>query len=249
MTISSSSSAAVVSRGNLARLADAVGVSGGESDVRQVVLGLIKDRVADLLIDPLGSVIARRPGTGGSPLRIMISAHLDEVGLMVSNVGDDGLIETMAIGVLDPRYAPARRVVVGPDKIAGVLLWAPIHRNRSQSIVAPEDMRIDVGAEGRGGVRAEPGDRIAFWSEYTALTESVARGKAFDSRAGCAVLIALLDLLDNAPLPFDVHLVFSAQAHIGGRGAVVAANRIQPHAAFVLTGMPTNDLGVAILSF
>jgi endoglucanase len=237
-----SSPSPTVSRAYLAQLANAVGVSGGESDVRQLVMGLIKDRASDVLIDPLGSLLMRIPGTGESPLRIMISAHMDEVGLMVADIGDNGLIDVMAVGTLDPRYAPARRVVVGSAKTPGVLLWTPIHYNKVQTIIAPEDMRVDVGADGRGGVNAEPGDRIAFWSEYTELTPTVARGKAFDSRAGCAVLIALLDLLDGAPLPFDLHLAFTGQAHIGGRGALVAANRIKPDAAFVLTAMVANDL-------
>jgi len=238
----SSFSQPIVSRDNLARLSDAVGVSGGERDIRQIVLRLIKDRVSDVLVDPMGNVLARRPGSGESTLRVMISAHMDESGLMVANVSDNGLIETTVVGTLDPRYVPARRVLVGPDKVPGVLLWAPIHHNRLQNIIAPEDMRIDVGADTRGGVKATPGDRIGFWSEYTALTETVVRGKAFDSRIGCAVLIALLDLLDQAPLPFDVHLAFTTQAHIGGRGAGIAANRIRPHAAFALTGMVANDL-------
>lgn len=238
----SSPAAVTVSRETLAKLANAVGVSGGESEVRQLILSLITDRVSDVVIDPLGSVLIRRPGTGASTLRVMVSAHMDEVGLMVAAVGDNGLIDTMAVGTLDPRYAPARRVLVGPDKTLGVLLWTPIHHNRDQAIIAPENMRIDVGADNRGGVSAAPGDRIAFWSEYTALNDSIVRGKAFDSRAACAVLIALLDLLDAAPLPFDVHLAFTAQTHIGGRGAGLAANRIQPHAAIALTGVATNDL-------
>src|SRR5579859_3902691 len=90
-----------VSRENLKKLSEAVGVSGGESEVRQLILGLIKDRVSDITIDPMGNLIACRAGTGESALRILVSAPLDEVGLMVSQIGEDGLIHVMSVGTLD----------------------------------------------------------------------------------------------------------------------------------------------------
>lgn len=228
-----------VLRENLKKLSEAVGVSGGESEIRQLILGLIKDRVSDITIDPMGNLIACRPGTGESALRALVSAPLDEIGLMVSQVGEDGLIHVMAVGVLDARFAPARRVLVGAEKTPGVLLWAPIHRNKAQTPVEPDDMLIDVGADNKSSVKAKPGDRVAFLGDYAELTPTVVRGKAFESRAACAALIALLD---KPPLPFDLHVAFTAQSAIGGRGAVVAAHRVAPHAALALTGINANDL-------
>ncbi len=228
-----------VLRENLKKLSEAVGVSGGESEVRQLILSLIKDRVSEITVDPMGNLIACRPGTGESALRILVSAPLDEIGLMVSQVGEDGLIHVMAVGTLDARFAPARRVLVGADKMPGVLLWAPIHRNKAQTIIQPDDMLIDVGADNKGSVKAKPGDRVAFMGDYAELTPTIVRGKAFESRASCAALIALLDM---PPLPFDLYIAFTAQSAIGGRGAGIAAHRVAPHAAFALTGINANDL-------
>jgi len=222
----------------LKNLSEAVGVSGGESEVRQLILSLIKDRVAHITVDPMGNLIACRKGTGESSLRVLVSAPMHKIGLMVSEVGEDGLIHVMAIGSLDARVLPARRVLVGRNKSPGVLLWTPIHRNRSITPISPDDMLVDVGAYNKGDAKAKPGARIAFVGDFLELTPTVVRGKAFESRAACAVLVAILE---TDPFPFDLYVTFTAQSAIGGRGAGVAAHRIAPHAAFALTGINAND--------
>ncbi len=229
-----------ISRELLQQLSDAVGVSGDESQVRQLILARIKDRAEEVTIDPVGNMLVYRKGTGGSPLRVLVSAHMDETGLMVSEIGDNGLIHVLPVGTLDFRYLPARRVWVGAGKTPGVLLWPPIHKTKgNMPIVEPRELVIDVGADNKSGVRAQPGDRVAFASAYTELTPTIARGKAFESRAGCAALIALLE---GEPFPFDFYGAFTVQAAIGGRGAAVAAFRADPHLAFALAGITANDL-------
>ena len=204
----------------LQKLSEAVGVAGDESEVRQLIRDRIAPHVTDLMIDAMGNLIARRAGTGQSALKVLISAPMDESGFMVSEVDSDGLIHLMTVGALDFRMIPARRVLVGTKKLPGVLIWSPIHhRHGNNTIVDADDMVVDVGASG-SGIGVSPGDRIAFQGDYTALTPTIVRGKAFDSRVGCATLIALLE---GDPLPFDLHVAFTAQSKIGGRGAIMAA--------------------------
>lgn len=227
-------------KGHLRTLSEAFGVAGDEREVRKLILDALKDIAQDVAVDPLGSVSAVKKGSGASPLRIMVTAHMDEPGFMVTEVGDNGLITVATVGAHDPRFLPAARVQVGKEKQPGVFLWAPIHfTHEKKDLVEPNDLPIDVGADDKGGVKAKPGDRAAFRAEFTELGGSVVRGKAFDARAGCVTLLALLS---GEPLPFDVYAVFTAQETVGGRGARVAASRIQPDAAFVLRGAECNDL-------
>lgn len=236
----SADNAAFDIKGQLRALSEAVGVAGDERQVRRLILDALKDRAQDVSVDPLGSVTALKKGTGASPLRVLVTAHMDEPGFMVTEVGDNGLITVTGVGAHDARFLPAARVQVGRDRQPGVFLWTPIHFSHDRrDLVEPKELPIDVGAEDRGGVKAGPGDRAAFRAEFAELGGSVVRGKAFESRAGC---VALLALLAGEPLPFDLYAAFTAQETIGGRGARVAASRIRPDAAFVLRGAECNDL-------
>ncbi len=229
---------------DLKALSDAMGVSGDESEVRQLILARIKDHVSEITIDPMGNLTAIRRGTGeessdGSLPRVMISAHMDEIGFMVMDVGGDGLIQINAVGVHDPRMLPTQRLVVGKDKVPGMFAWAPIHQSHSQDVVKANELRIDIGVDDKGGVKAKPGERVAFAPTFAEVNGRIVRGKAFESRAGCAVLI---DLLRGDPLPFDLSVAFTTQAAIRGRGAGVAAHRLNPQMAIALTGTICDDL-------
>ena len=224
----------------LRELCDAIGVSGDEDAVRDLILNAIRDHVEDIRIDAMGSVLAVRRGTGATDLRVMAAAHMDEVGLMVKGFDSDGTIRFAAVGGLDPRILPGTRVLVGPDRVPGVINWTPIHLNTSERTVGIDRLRIDVGASSRDGAQdaASPGDRIAFDSRLVELGPTV-RGKALDDRAGCAALIALVQ---GDPFPFDLHVAFTVQEEVGLRGARVAAQRIQPDIAFVLETTACHDL-------
>lgn len=228
----------------LQKLSEAAGVSGGEKEVRKLIREEIGEKLSDLTVDPMGNLSGVLRGTGAMPgFRVMLSAHMDEPGFMISNVAENGMISVMRVGPLDMRYLTTARVHVGEAKQNGVLLWPPIHKSYGQEAVPSVDaVLIDVGADGKGGVSGGPGDRIALAGQFAELSEQVVRGKAFDSRAGCAVLLTLIGELAEAPLPYDVIFVFTAQEMIGGRGATVAAHRANPTLAFVLRGADTNDL-------
>lgn len=225
----------------LQELSEAVGVSGQEDAVRKIILPAIRDHVQDIRIDALGSVTALKPGSQRRAPRIMLSAHMDEVGFMVTGFDGDGCIRFTAIGGVDERILPGLRVRVGNDAIPGVIIWTPIHHNREQNAVALRNLRIDIGASSKDEVngKVKPGDRIAFDSAFMTIGEAMLRGKAFDDRVGCALLV---ETLQGGPYPVDVLAAFTVQEEIGLRGARVAAQALQPDVALALEGTTANDI-------
>jgi endoglucanase len=191
----------------------------------------------------MGNLIALKKGTGASDLRVLVDAHMDEVGLMVTEITADGTLKFSTIGGFDPRALLGKVVQVGTKKLTGVIGAKPVHlltaaeRDRAMSI---EAMRIDIGAKKKlsVGSKVKIGDRAAFVTEYEELG-GTAVGKAFDNRAGCA---ALIELLRAQPYPFDLYAVFSVQEEVGLRGAQVAAYHVQPDVALVLECTPAYDL-------
>jgi len=224
----------------LRELCEAMGVSGEEGEVRDLILKHIRDHVEDIRIDPMGNVLAVKRGTGQVGLRVMAAAHMDEVGLMVMGFDSDGTLRFKEVGGLDARILPGTRVLVGSEKVPGVVSWVPPHLNQAEETVPIDRLRIDIGAASKEAAQngIERGDRIAFASTFTELGPTV-RSKALDDRAGCA---SLIKLVQGDPFPFDLHVAFTVQEEVGLRGAKVAAQRIQPEVAFVLETTACHDL-------
>lgn len=221
----------------LEQLSNAIGVSGEEGDVRKIVMEAIGEHVTDMQVDSIGNVTAIQKGTEYPDYTVMIAAHMDEIGMMVTNVGSDGLIQFTNVGGLDARILPGLRVKIGKNRTSGVVLWKPIHMGRNMNVVNMDALRIDTGATDKSA--AELGDRIAFDSFYAQLSDRIVRGKAFDDRVGCSVLI---DILQNGPYPVTVVAAFTVQEEVGLRGAQIAAQRFNPDAAIVLEGTTAHDL-------
>ncbi|MFN8529223.1 MAG: M20/M25/M40 family metallo-hydrolase [Anaerolineae bacterium] len=230
---------------SLKELSEAIGVSGKEEAVRAIVLKAIENRTEDIRIDPLGSVTAllkaRKPATA-APLRVMIAAHMDEVGFMVMGFDGDGLIRFSAVGGIDDRILPGMRVKIGDNGVQGVIISTPIHKNRDQNVIKINTLRIDIGASNKDEAagKVKRGDRIAFDSRYLEVSDTVLRGKSFDDRVGCSLLIDLLS--DETGYPVDVLAAFTVQEEIGVRGAQVAAQTLKPDLAIVLEGTTANDI-------
>jgi endoglucanase len=226
----------------LKELSEAVGVSGKEDAVRGVVLRAIDGHAEQIRIDPMGSITALQRGTGETGLRVMVAAHMDEVGFIVTGHDSDGLIRFASVGGVDDRIMPGLRVKVGDSLLPGVVLWTPIHQNNDQNVVKIKNLRIDIGAGSKDEAagKVKKGERIAFDSRYMEVGDGrLLRGKSFDDRAGCALLI---DLLRGGPYPVDVLAAFTVQEEIGLRGAQVAAQTLKPDVAFVLEGTTAQDL-------
>lgn len=228
----------------LKELSEAFGVSGAEDGARQAILCHIRDHADDLKTDALGNVIALRRGTGERQLRVMVAAHMNEVGFMVTGHDNDGLLKFAPVGGVLPNVMPGTRVVVGPKKAPGVIGMVPIHLTGGSpsfgKVVETTALRIDIGVSSKDAAKrkAPLGAYATFDTPFVELGPT-ARGKAFDDRAGCAVLI---DLFTGDPFPFDLYAAFTVQEEVGLRGAQVAAHAIAPDVAFALEGTVCNDL-------
>lgn len=227
----------------LQNLTEAVGVSGAEKEVRLLIRDLIAAYVDEWRVDSMGNLIALKKGTGASDLQVMVDAHMDEVGLIVSGSASDGTLRFRSIGGFDDRSLLGKVVQVGPKKHMGVIGARPIHlstTSQRNSVTKLKDMRIDIGAKNKDDASAKVkiGERAAFVTKYDELGET-AVAKAFDNRAGCA---ALVELLWARPYPFDLYAAFTVQEEVGLRGAGVAAYSINPDAALILECTPAYDL-------
>ncbi|MBE9472607.1 MAG: M42 family metallopeptidase [Chloroflexi bacterium] len=226
----------------LKELSEAFGVSGNEDDVRAIVLDAVREHVDEVKVDALGNVLAFKRGTGRQRMRVMLAAHMDEVGLMVVGHDNDGFLRVRSVGGIDPRVLPGTLLQVGPGRIYGVIGVKPIHllKENADKVAKLEDLVVDVGAKSKDEARklAPLGTYATFATRFRELGPTV-RGKAFDDRAGCAVLV---ELLRGERFRFDLHAVFTVQEEVGLRGARVAAYAIEPDCAFALEGTVADDM-------
>jgi tetrahedral aminopeptidase len=233
----------------LKELSEAIGVSGDEGAVRQIVYNAIKDHVTKtktelgIEVDSIGNLTALQKGTNGDKLpRVMIAAHMDEIGFMVTGHESNGQLRFAPVGGVDDRILPGLRVKVGKQQIPGVIMWTPIHMNNDQNVTKLKDLRIDIGASNKSEAEGKVarGERVGFDSYYAEIDGTrMVRGKSFDDRVGCSVLI---DVLQNGPYPVDIVAAFTVQEEVGLRGATVAAQRLKPDMAIVLEGTTAHDV-------
>lgn len=226
----------------LRELSELPGVSGDEGLVRERIWQAVRDVVDGGKVDPMGNLITWKGVDKPGP-RLMIAAHMDEVGLMVTRVDRDGLLRFKKVGGIDDRVLPAKAVHVGPEKIPGVIGVKPAHLTRPAERSKPipyNELYIDIGATSQDEAErlAQPGTYVTFATEYAELEGGLAKGKAFDDRVGCSLLIDLL----KEDLPFPVFGVFTVQEEIGLRGAGVAAYDVAPDLAIVLEGTTCADI-------
>lgn len=227
----------------LKQLTEAAGVASNEKEVRLLLRDLIDPHVDEWRVDTMGNLIALKKGTGDSDLRVMVDAHMDEVGLMVTSIDGNGTLQFITVGGFDPRALLGKVVQVGAKKHIGVIGATPVHllgAGEYNKMASTKSMRIDIGAKDKGAAAGlvKVGDYVAFVTEYEELGPT-AIGKAFDNRAGCA---ALVELLRGERYPFDFYAAFTVQEEVGLRGAKTAAFGIKPDVAIVLESTPAYDL-------
>ena len=214
-------------------LSEAAGV-GGLSEAADTVQTLLRPLVDEVWQDPMGSVCGlRRCPVPGAPT-LLLEAHLDEIGLIVTGIDDKGFLRFDACGGIDRRTIQAIPVVVyGKTPCPGVIGTAPPHLAEKEDKLPPlSDLVIDVGLsaeEAREVIR--PGDRVAFAARFADLGGGRVTGKALDDRAGCAAVLAALSRLKTEEPAVNVAVCFSVQEELGGFGAAVAGFRMTPDAA------------------
>ena len=223
----------------LEKLSNAIGVSGNEDEIRQIVIEKVKPYVDEYKVDPLGNVLAVKHAPTTDATRVMFAAHMDEVGFMLVQEDSEGLFIFEPVGGIDERQLAAKPVLVGKDHVPGVIGRKPIHlttpEERSRSIPRG-NLRIDVSPANGGKVKV--GDFATFATRFQQSGDSLF-GKAIDDRMGVATLLELARL---NPGKQEVLFAFTVQEEIGLRGARVAAYDFQPDMAFVIDSTPAFDL-------
>ncbi len=228
---------------SLKELTQLSGVSGNEREVREYILDKIKNKCDDIVVDTMGNIIAKKCGNGKNDKKIMVAAHMDEVGLICSNITEDGFLKFKAVGGIDPKVLVSKRVLVGKNKIPGVIGFKAVHLQTPEERNAPVKMTalyIDIGAKTKEEALSvvSKGDYITFKSDWRELGSSSVKAKALDDRAGCAAMLKLME----ESYDFDTYFVFTVQEEVGLRGATIASHRVNPDIALVLEATTCSDV-------
>ncbi len=228
----------------LEKLSNARGVSGNEVEVRDILIDAVKSHVTEYRVDTIGNLITykRAKGARKSALKVMIAAHMDEVGLIVVHHDANGHLRFRKVGGIDDRVLLSKVVLIGKDKTPGVIGVKPIHllkADERKQVIDSESMTIDIGAKSKEDAQSavKIGDYATFATEFGEMGDGLVKGKSLDDRTGCAVLAEVL----KRDYPFDLYAVFTVQEEVGVRGARVAAFAIEPDAAFVLESTVCDD--------
>jgi endoglucanase len=223
----------------LEKLSNACGVAGREEEVRTLMKKFLKPHMDEVKEDKLGNVIGIKKGGKKAP-KIMLAAHMDEIGLLVKTISKDGFLRFAKIGGIDDRILLAQKVKVFTEKgpLHGIIGSKPPHIQKDEEIKKPvtsENLFIDVGAKDRKetekmGVKI--GDPVAFDIKFAKIGKDIVIGKAFDDRIGCAVMVEAMKKLRKSEC--TIYAVGTVQEEVGLRGATTAAFGIYP------------DIGLAI---
>ena len=214
----------------------APGVSGFERRIRELVLREVRDLADEVQIDNMGNVIAIRRGR--SDRRVMVAAHMDEIGFIVNHIDDNGFIRFLPLGGFDPKTLTAQRVIVhGRQDVIGVMGSKPIHimKQEERSKVVPiSDYFIDVGLPKEAVEKLiRVGDPITRERELIAMGDCVT-GKSLDNRVSVFILLEVLRKLKGQELPHDLYATFTVQEEVGLRGAMGSVGHIDPDFGFGL---------------
>ncbi|MBR5586785.1 MAG: M42 family peptidase [Clostridia bacterium] len=218
------------------------GVTSWEEETAEYIASLAKPICDSVEFDNMGNLYCFKKGRK-SDKKVMLSAHMDEVGFLVKDITDDGYLKFASIGI-DSRILLGLRVFVGKNKVPGVIGIKAVHLTTADERKKPvksKDMYIDIGADSKeeAEVLAEKGDLIVFDSDYVEFGESKIKAKALDDRAGCA---ALLKLMEEADFEYDTWCVFTVQEEAGLRGGTVAARKILPDLFIALETTTCSDI-------
>jgi len=216
------------------------GTSGDEAAVREYIIKEISD-YCSCFVDALGSIIAFKKGKNVPDKKVMFSAHMDEVGFIVTHITDEGYLKFQPVGGIDPRVVLDREVSI--NKIKGVIGAKAVHllsAEEKDTAVGFDKLYIDIGAENKEDAEkyVSLGDYAYFVSDYYEFGSGFVKAKALDDRIGCMLLIELI----KKDLPFDTYFCFNVQEEVGLRGAACTAYAVQSDVSVVLEATTAADL-------
>ncbi len=219
------------------------GVSSYEDPVRDYLMEQAKPYANDIRVDSMGNLIIFKKGTKPTGNKLMLCAHMDEVGLIVKNITDDGYLKFSPIGGIDRRVLIGKRVFVGWNRVPGIIGLKAVHMTTPEErgkVPKLEEYYLDIGASSREEAESlvAYGDFAVFGDECMEFGNGYLKAKAIDDRVGCAVMLKML----QKDLPMDCTFVFTVQEEVGTRGAFGAAFSVTPEIALVLETTTATDL-------
>ena len=218
------------------------GVSSFEDEVRDHIRKRVEPYADSIRIDALGNLIVFKRGAKPTGNKLMLCAHMDEVGLIVKSVTEEGFLKFGCVGGIDRRILLGKEVAVGEKRIPGVIGLKAIHLTTAEErkkVPKLTELYIDIGAKDKEEALAqvELGDVCTFDSDVMEFGDGMLKAKAIDDRVGCAVMMKLLE----EDLPIDCTFAFTAMEEVGTRGAFGAAFSVTPEIALVLEGTTAAD--------
>lgn len=219
------------------------GPSGREDAVRAYIRRKVAPFVDGVAEDSMGNLIVFRRGDRPPASTIMLAAHMDEVGVIITSVENDGYLKFDFVGGVDRRVVIGKRVFIGAGMIPGVIGINAVHLTPAEErnkIPKLKELVIDIGADSYEAAAelVKPGDTGVFEPSAIEFGNGFIKAKALDDRIGCAIMLALI----QDKLPVDIWYAFTAQEEVGCRGAAVAAHKIKPGISIVLEGTTAADL-------
>ncbi len=238
----------------LPKLSEAIGISGYEAEARDVIRKEIEDLVDDVWVDALGNLLAVRKGKQEHS-KILLDAHVDEIGFIVRYVHDNGFLRLTPIGGWDPRILPGHRVALRPagtdpsNRVYGVIGATPPHLTtvaQREKVISIEDLYVDIGVFSKEAVEEmgiRIGTQMTVWQPYIEMPGDTVSGKAFDDRVGCLVIIEVLrQLAKTGNHRSTVAVNFAVAEEVGGRGARTGAYTLEPDVAIALECTSAGDM-------
>ncbi|SHK21670.1 endoglucanase [Hathewaya proteolytica DSM 3090] len=224
----------------LEELCNAHGPVGYEGQVRNIIKKEIAPYVDEIEINTMGNVLVHKKGTGP---KVMIDAHMDEVGFIIEGYNEDGTLRFSPLGGVNAKIPPCKVVYIGPEKIVGVIGLKPIHlqskKEREESLTY-RDYCIDIGLESKEETKKmiSRGEYVVFSTECGDFGDGLLKGKAFDDRMGCMVLMEVL----KEKYDCDLYASFSVQEEIGDRGALPSCFKVEPDIMVAVEGTICADM-------
>lgn len=228
--------------GLLKKILDASGISGYEKEITGIMKEQLKKSCSEVIVDNFGNVIAKK---GKGKKKIMIAAHMDEVGFLVKHISKEGFINFIKVGGIDDRILLGQRVVIKAKKgdIRGIIGAKPPHLMKDEEgkrTVKYEDMFIDIGCKNKEEAqkKVEIADSIVFDADAGTLNNELCYGKAIDDRVGCFALIKIMEKLKVAA---EVYAVATVQEEVGLKGARTSSFKINPDFAIAIDTTVAGD--------
>ncbi len=215
------------------KLTETYGPSGAEEQIREVIRAEVEPLVDEVRVDAMGSLIAHKEGEGQ---RVMLAAHMDEIGVMLSYIDEDGFGRITRIGGVRALTCVGSRVTFANGTLG--VIHVEQKRDDVNKIPKFEQLHLDVGATSKDDWPVAVGDQAVFVRPFAAQGQRLI-AKAMDDRIGCAVLIETLRRLEESP--YDLYFVFSVQEEVGLRGARTSAFGIDPDMAIAVDVTGTGD--------